>query len=158
MFFVNSHLSFDLGNAFIAHRLSPGKFDLGKVLSELLESDRSVRNAFVALTWVRPDRTGVSGCKVEKAYLSISVPAKTKDTTSVCDGSLQECLNARHLGSEFPTIAASHLARMLVESNTFNTGERGAFCPIRNNRYIDCFPVYSKPPKERCGEAYKRSC
>ncbi|BAT83254.1 hypothetical protein VIGAN_04037800 [Vigna angularis var. angularis] len=93
-----------------------------------------------------------------QAYLSISVLAKTKDTTSVCDGSLQECLNARHRDSEFPTIAASHLARMLVESNTSNTGERGAFCPIRNNRYIDCFPLYSKPPKERCGEVYKRSC
>lgn len=97
------------------------------------------------------------------AYLSFSGPAKTNDITSVCDGSLEECLNARHLDSEFPTIVASHLARMLAESNseiliTLNRDE--ASCPIRKARYKDCFspPPVGSIPKEPCRNPYYRAC
>ncbi|QCE12705.1 hypothetical protein DEO72_LG10g3954 [Vigna unguiculata] len=95
-----------------------------------------------------------------QACLSISDPAKTNDTTHVCDGSLQECLNARYLDSEFPTIAGSHIARMLgqINSKTFITGNREAICHIRGKRYIDCFPDKSGRPKEPCKGEYKRSC
>jgi len=66
-------------------------------------------------------RTHVSGVMwlviiLVNTYLSISDPAKTNDTTSVCDGSLQECLNAGHLESEFPTIAALTSPECLVKS------------------------------------------
>ncbi|WVZ05083.1 hypothetical protein V8G54_018429 [Vigna mungo] len=94
------------------------------------------------------------------AYLSFSGPAKTNDTTSVCDGSLQECLNARHLDSEFPTIAASHIARMLgeINSKTLKTTDRKPPCDIRNGRYRDCYPKVEPPPKEPCYNPYKRDC
>ncbi|KOM36773.1 hypothetical protein LR48_Vigan03g015400 [Vigna angularis] len=95
------------------------------------------------------------------ACLSISDPAKTNDTTSVCDGSLEECLNHRHLDSEFPTIAASHLARMLGEINSktlFLTTNRESSCHIRVNRYKDCFPDESKIPKQERCDPYKRNC
>ncbi|WVZ06820.1 hypothetical protein V8G54_020166 [Vigna mungo] len=95
------------------------------------------------------------------AYLSISDPTKTNDTTSVCDDSLQECLNHRHLDSEFPTIAGFHLARMLVEINskTLMTTNRKAPCPIRVNRYSDCFPPrVGKKPTKTCHWGVNLSC
>ncbi|QCE12702.1 hypothetical protein DEO72_LG10g3950 [Vigna unguiculata] len=110
-------------------------------------------------------RTHVSGVMwlviiLVNAYLGISETAKTNDTTSVCDGSLQECLNAGHLDSEFPTIAASHLARMLgeIKSKTLITTNRASSCPIRNDRYRDCISDEKKIPKERCSDPFKRSC
>ncbi|KAK8466194.1 hypothetical protein PHAVU_008G030750 [Phaseolus vulgaris] len=88
------------------------------------------------------------------AHVSISDPAKTNDTTSVCDGSLQEC-------SEFPTLTTSHFARMLAQTDTktINTLKPGASCPVRNDKYYkDCFPPNKPEPVRECRSIYYRKC
>ena len=97
-----------------------------------------------------------------QAYLSISDPAKTNDTTSVCDGSLQKRLNTRHLDTEFPTVISSHFARMLAQvdtkiTNTLNP--RASSCPIQGNRYKDCYaPTKPGNVKLGCRAIYQRDC
>ncbi|KAK7374635.1 hypothetical protein VNO80_08072 [Phaseolus coccineus] len=96
-----------------------------------------------------------------QAFLSISDLAKTNDTTSVCDGSLQECLNARHLDTQFPTVSSSHFARMLAQADTktANFDDRKMSCPIRENRYKDCYPpMQPGNVQQRCDELFKRDC
>ncbi|KAK7374638.1 hypothetical protein VNO80_08075 [Phaseolus coccineus] len=87
------------------------------------------------------------------AHFSISDPAKTNDTTSVCDGSLQEC-------SEFPTITTSHFARMLAQINTktLDTLNPRPSCPVLNGRYINCFPHNKAYGVPKCRDIFQRTC
>ncbi|TKY65068.1 hypothetical protein E2542_SST07923 [Spatholobus suberectus] len=96
------------------------------------------------------------------AYLSIADPAKTNDTTSVCDGSVHDCLIARHLDPEFPTITSSHFGRMLgeVPSKTDSSKDpNSAACRVQADRYFSCFPPKSNPNSaDRCAERFNRDC
>ncbi|KAG5001211.1 hypothetical protein JHK87_022283 [Glycine soja] len=78
------------------------------------------------------------------AHLIIAAVSKSNGTISVCDGSVEDCLNVVHLDSELlPTISSSHFRRILA----------GKYDGVTNDALIP-----DKPFKGcKIGEAY-RSC
>ncbi|BAT83258.1 hypothetical protein VIGAN_04038300 [Vigna angularis var. angularis] len=70
-----------------------------------------------------------------QVYLIIAAVSlsESNDSTSVCNGSLEDCLRLYHLDSQLPTVSSSHFQRMLAEANrpTDGTGDP-------NNPAIKC--------------------
>ncbi|WVZ05872.1 hypothetical protein V8G54_019218 [Vigna mungo] len=58
------------------------------------------------------------------AYLIIAAVSlsESNDSTSVCNGSVEDCLRLHHLDSQLPTVSSSHFQRMLAEDNGRKTG------------------------------------
>ncbi|KAK7395625.1 hypothetical protein VNO78_16189 [Psophocarpus tetragonolobus] len=85
----------------------------------------------------------------------VADPAKTNDTTSLCDGySVQDCL----------IITTSHFGRMLEQmENTKTGGTKNAdkpTCMIKEGRFFNCFAQGGKQQQnvEVCNDPYKKGC
>ncbi|KAL2329828.1 hypothetical protein Fmac_017409 [Flemingia macrophylla] len=95
-------------------------------------------------------------------HLSIEAVSKSNDSTSECDGSVEECLNLNihHLDSQLPTISTSHLSRILAEANKYSSlkseiSKSPSFCS-NNNGYKDCLASYQG--SSTCNDIHKRDC
>ncbi|XP_014497545.1 uncharacterized protein LOC106759047 [Vigna radiata var. radiata] len=70
------------------------------------------------------------------AYLIIAAVSllESNDSTSVCNGSVEDCLRLHHLDSQLPTVSSSHFRRILAGANDQKTA--GTADP--NNPAIKC--------------------
>ncbi|XP_027928206.1 uncharacterized protein LOC114184968 [Vigna unguiculata] len=75
---------------------------------------------------------------------AVSVMSMSNVTTSLCDGSLEDCLNVIHLDSQLPTISSSHFRRILAQAddpvtkNTPNPNNPAVRCSYPNGHYKKC--------------------
>lgn len=98
------------------------------------------------------------------AHVSIGAmsSSKSNDTTSVCDGSVEDCLIVHHnLDSQLPTISSDRVSRMLADGSkyapTLKTGNKHGtpFCSTKNG-YKDCSAIADG--KIHCQEVTNRAC
>ncbi|XP_022635267.1 uncharacterized protein LOC111241467 [Vigna radiata var. radiata] len=70
------------------------------------------------------------------AYLIIAAVSlsESNDSSSVCNGSVEDCLRLHHLDSQLPTVSSSHFQRMLAEAN----GRKTPGTADPNNPAIKC--------------------
>ncbi|XP_047162688.1 uncharacterized protein LOC124832514 [Vigna umbellata] len=71
-----------------------------------------------------------------QVYLIIAAVSlsESNDSTSVCNGSVEDCLRLHHLDSQLPTVSSSHFRRILSGANGQNTA--GTADP--NNPFYKC--------------------
>ncbi|BAT83261.1 hypothetical protein VIGAN_04038600 [Vigna angularis var. angularis] len=71
-----------------------------------------------------------------QVYLIIAAVSlsESNDSTSVCNGSVEDCLRLHHLDSQLPTVSSSHFQRMLAEANDRKTTGTGD----PNNPFFKC--------------------
>ncbi|XP_047152349.1 uncharacterized protein LOC124824033 [Vigna umbellata] len=62
--------------------------------------------------------------------------SESNDSTSVCNGSVEDCLSVHHLDSQLPTVSSSHFRRILAEGD----GQRTAGTADPNNPFYKCTP------------------
>ncbi|QCE12701.1 hypothetical protein DEO72_LG10g3949 [Vigna unguiculata] len=96
-------------------------------------------------------------------YLVIAAVSlsESNDSTSVCNGSVEDCLTLHHLDSQLPTVSSSHFRRMLAAgpngptAGTQNPDEPAVMCP-RVSKYKTCLPPITGQ-RVNCNP-YNRGC
>ncbi|KAH1156354.1 hypothetical protein GLYMA_18G270300v4 [Glycine max] len=94
-----------------------------------------------------------------QTHITIAALSKSNGTISLCDGSVEDCLNVDHLDSQLPTISSSHFRRILLAGqNTGGTPDPNnpAIKCVRIDRYGSCLP--QADGKKRHCDITNRGC
>lgn len=95
---------------------------------------------------------------------AVSGMSKSNVTTSLCDGSVEDCLNAIHLDSQLPTISSSHFRRILAQNDkqvtdNLQTSDQATKCRDINKFYRKCGANTNPGLDKICAhEQFNRNC
>ena len=94
------------------------------------------------------------------AHLSFAAHQENSTTHSVCGGSVQDCLIANDLDSEFPDATSSHFRRVLAQVQSVTRGTSSANKPAINapNSGYRGSSALSKNGRGGCRSQYDRTC